>query len=224
MLINCPHYNFTYSNRGHSFENALIDGLSLLADGKKEILVGGVDEANTTVHRIVSQMGWTQKTQTRPESSEKPVLGEGATFFLMANENNGKAIAKLEGVETFRNPEDQKAINDKIGSFLKEHETGTEEIAALITGHNGDETDKIYDDDGIDSFFAGTPVVKFKHLSGEYFTASAFAFNLASNMLNKQEFYSLTTDVNKEKSQINKVLIYNHFNNANHTLALLSRC
>lgn len=79
-------YNMTYVNRGHSFEDALLDGMMRLADGEsKRILLGAFDELTPTVERITERMGWWRNHQK----------GEGAAFMTLTAEREAESVARV---------------------------------------------------------------------------------------------------------------------------------
>jgi len=73
------------------------------------------------------------------------------------------------------------------------------------------------------SLFASKQTINFKHLCGEYPTASAYALWLAAAIIKKGKVPAslLSKEINKS---VNKVLIYNHYLNKHHALYLLSAC
>ena len=73
LLRGIHSYNVTYVHRGLSFESALIDAAMQVAEGRRNILLGAVDEITPSSADIQRRLGMTREYE----------LGEGANFFLL---------------------------------------------------------------------------------------------------------------------------------------------
>ena len=73
LLRGIHSYNVTYVHRGLSFESALIDAAMQVADGKRNVLLGAVDEITASSADIQRRLGMTREYE----------LGEGANFFVL---------------------------------------------------------------------------------------------------------------------------------------------
>ena len=73
LLRGIHSYNVTYVHRGLSFESALIDAAMQVAEGRRNILLGAVDEITPSSADIQRRLGMTRQYE----------LGEGANFFLI---------------------------------------------------------------------------------------------------------------------------------------------
>ena len=114
-------------------------------------------------------------------------------------------------------------IEQQIKEFLSRNEMYIEDIDLLITGMNGDPaSDRVYHDI-IDAHFKNAGTVYFKHLTGEYHTASAFALWLASKSIQRQHCPAIATLRSPSGKEIRNILLYNHFRNINHSLILVSK-
>lgn len=83
-------YNVTYVNRGHSFEDALLDAMMRIADGEsRNILVGAFDEQTPSQHRIMERMGLFRND----------IDGEGAVFAHIRAERGEESIAEVSTIE-----------------------------------------------------------------------------------------------------------------------------
>ncbi len=79
-------YNVTYVNRGHSFEDALLDAMMRIADGESEnVLIGAFDEQTPSQHRIMERMGAFRKCND----------GEGTVFAHITAERNDASVAQI---------------------------------------------------------------------------------------------------------------------------------
>ncbi len=230
LLIKCHGYNFTYVHRGVSFESALLDAMTQFEMGElSDALVGGTDELTVNSFAITSRLGyWKRKpvdTKNLLDDRQRgTIAGEGATFFFLENYQNEHTYARLMGVTTFLKPASEKEVSKRVHDFLATAGLTTNDIDLVFMGLNGNpRTDQVY------KFLAGkdfadTPLAYFKHLCGEYHTASAFAAWLAAQVISTQLVPGAVCLKSSPKSTIYEhVLIYNHFMGNNHAFILLSR-
>jgi len=228
LMLQCHNYNNTYVHGGFSFESALLDAMMMLNEHEiNNALVGAADEIIDTSHFILSRFDLYKKeasTDTLFDVKTKgTIAGEGATFFTLSRERSGNDLSKLDAVTTFYKPADDSEIREQIAAFLAGQTIDIEEIDLIITGKNGDhENDAVYESLNT-SLFASKQTINFKHLCGEYPTASAYALWLAAAIIKKGKVPAslLSKEINKS---VNKVLIYNHYLNKHHALYLLSAC
>jgi 3-oxoacyl-[acyl-carrier-protein] synthase II len=227
LMLQCTRYNNTFVHRGFSFEHALLDAIMLLQEGEAaNVLVGGMDEITDTSHALLTRFGLYRRSPVSnldlyTGRSKGTIAGEGAAFFLLANrpagsdnarEGNGNAragsdYARLQGVTTFYKPGSNAEVERQILSFLAANSIDPDSIDLIITGANGDYTgDAIYRhlESGI---FKGKPFTPYKHLCGEYPTATAFALWMAADRI---------------RMGTRSILIYNHYMSVHHSLFLLS--
>ncbi|MBL6446524.1 beta-ketoacyl synthase chain length factor [Fulvivirga sp. 29W222] len=209
LMLQCSEDNFTYVNRGHSFENALADAMMRIYEGADHVLLGGTDEMTSEVHNILTHMNCGGNT----------LLGEGACFFMISNTKIDGAVC-IEGLDTVNYITTQQ-ITERVKSFLRRNNVDTNEVDALILGIGEGLGDPYYKEI-IQMFTPDIPVINFKEVTGEYFTASAYAFNVGSEMLRKQCIFPKILISGNNTSGLTKVLIYNHYQGVNHTISLLS--
>lgn len=229
LLLKCHNYNNTFVHRGASFENALIDAVTLLSEGDTDTaLVGAIDELTDTSYTLLSRFGLyktnlTDNISVYQDNSRGTLAGEGATFFLMSPIPSGNDYAKLEAVHTVYNPGSYPELEDSIRHFLSAHRIAMADIDLVITGqngHNGD--DRVYQELD-DRLFSKTPQARFKHLCGEYPTAAAFALWLAANMIKAGKVPSCMLSAPGPR-RLKRVLIYNHYQHKHHALYLIAAC
>lgn len=228
LVLGCPYHNFTFVQRGHSFENALQDGLLQLEEGANDVLVGGVDEATPTVFDILRKTACADKPLNRypimKATDQKPAWGEGASFFMLSSKPSEKALACIESTHTFYRPDTHTDITNQINLFLNKANTGLHDIDAVMMGYNGYQKDDLIYQALHQSLFKGKTILSFKNLCGEYFTASSFGHHLAANVLHKQEIFKNTLVAGDPHTPLGKILFYNHYKGQYHTLTLLSGC
>jgi len=226
IMMKCHGYNFTYVHKGFSFESALLDGMMQAQEMDGNFLIGGIDEMTERYYKRMSHLdGWKKEhiasSKFLDYQEEGVVPGEGSAFFLLSRQKEGKSYAKLEGMHTFYKPKDSDAIEQEINHFLKRNGQSIDDIDVVVLGLTGD---KAFDDSFNTlnkTYFTNQAQVYFKHLCGEYKTAASFAFWLACKMIHTGSIPDAVR-LNQIDRKPKRVLIYNHYNNVNHSLILLS--
>jgi len=230
LMLKNHNYNFTYVHRGFSFESALLDAMMQINSNEaSDILVGGIDELTDTSYAIMERMGfWKNKLAEESlygSNSRGSIAGEGSTFFVLSKQASGNS-ARITGLSTFYKPAGNQEVEKCIAEFLDSKTLKPADIDLVILGNSGD-----YKLDAPYRFlqtklFNRISQMYFKHLCGEYHTASAFAVWLGNTILKNQEIPKAVLSNNPEISAIRsfkRILIYNHFRNINHSLILLER-
>lgn len=228
LMLQCHNYNNAFVHRGFSFESALLDGMLLLQEKEaNNVLVGGIDEITNISHAILSRMGLYKREAVSSldlfaTKSKGTIAGEGAAFFLLANESSGNDYAILDGMHTFYKPTSVEEIAQQILFFLSAQSITINDIDLVITGKNGDlKNDAIYtalQNTILNKAF----LVNYKQLCGEYPTAVAFGLWVAINIIKTQTVPRVISKDSPKKLQ--KILIYNHYQNMHHSLLLVSAC
>ncbi len=194
-------YNVTYVHRGLSFESALLDGILKIGEGNSNVLVGAIDEITPVAYTIQKRLGLLKETQA----------GEGAQFFLLSSEKNGKTLGEVKGLETFVRPDSIEEIKDKILAFLERNNLTNHDIDWFISGKNGNrQQDAIYAYLE-NSLFSEAEHITFKNQCGEYHTASSYGL------------WKVITTFSEETNSARYALIYNHYQTINHSLILIRR-
>ena len=230
LMLQCNHYNNAFVHRGFSFESALLDGMMLLDEKEvSNVLVGAIDEITNISHTILNRMGlYKQGTVSNLDifktRSKGTIAGEGAAFFLLANEPSEADYAKLDGLKTFYKPTDIKEIENNITDFLAQYSINITDIDLVITGKNGDvKSDHIFEQLS-QTIFSKNTTVNYKNLCGEYPTASAFALWLGANILKNGKVPAVLNYNATKENMIRRILIYNHYQHIHHSLFLVSAC
>lgn len=227
--IGCKGYNFTYVHSAVSFESALLDAKMQLEDAEaRTVLVGGVDELvdhHVSTHRLI---GHIKKEAVGTMSVLKSgtsgaIFSEGAHFFVLSSKKRPSSHAQLMGVKTF-NSLSKTQLGDHVGHFLKEHGLSEGSIDLILLGYNGDVDFDGYYDTLAQGPFSQVPQAYFKHLSGEFDTASGFGFWLANKILKHGRVPDAVKLNEVRRPSIETVLIYNQYRGENHSLTLLKKC
>ena len=219
--LKCRGYNSTYVHRNISFESTLIDATLLLQEQSgSSYLVGGIDELTDTSFNILSRLDTFKTTETEQPAelygaaTPGTWAGEGATFFVVSNQATVTSYAKLLEVRTvsFGTPGEAAGIAKRM---LQAH--GYDQVDVLISGYNGDQENdaaaQVFETD----FGYHGEATRFKHLCGEYPTASAFALGLACELLASKRDAATP-------GPAKAILIYNRFQRAHQSLLLLAAC
>ena len=226
LLLQCQGYNQTYTQGAFSFEGALIDALLELKDSPAQtLLVGGVDEITHVSHAIQKRFGIFRAQGNNldlfPSSSKGTMNGEGAAYFVLTGEKSPDDHVRIDGLKTLYNPGGN--LQKEIISFLEQASLKSSDIDLILTGKNGDVSSDLVIDEITNSMFASSAVGVFKHLCGEYPTASAFALWLAIKSI-QQNFIPDTVVFKKGDRPVKRVLIYNPYFEKYHSLILVQAC
>ncbi len=227
--IGCKGHNFTYVHSTISFESALLDAkMQLEEDEANHILVGGVDELaahHENTHRLINHIKENPvETMSLLKSGTKgAVFAEGANFFLLSDETINSSHAQLIGLEVFNTlPKNQ--VSEKTSSFLKKNRLENSEIDLIVFGNNGDIEFDGYYEELAEGIFKNIPQAYYKHLSGEFDTASAFGFWLGNKILKNQSIPEAVQLNQLKAKKLETILLYNQYRGENHSLVLLKRC
>jgi len=207
-------YNTTYVHRGFAFESALIDaGMLVREQPGSSWLVGGVDEISGHNYRFEYAEGWYKKEDFSGRdlyTADSPgsIAGEGAALFLV-NDARAGALAQVKGIATLRG-EDENDVRTAMALFLGRQLPDGKKPDLLISGENGDNRALKWYQLCEAVLGQDVAVTRFKHLCGEYPTASAYALWLACTLPGKG-------------SSPQTILIYNNYKFSQHSLILIER-
>jgi hypothetical protein len=201
LLLGCQGYNQTYAHGAFSFESVLLDALiQSEEEPHKNILLGGVDEITNVSHTIQKRFGIFKDAAN----------GEGSSFMLV-NGKRGNSRACIEAVSTFYKP-DQNVLEQFVQTIERK-------IDLVLLGGSQDElfTAKLT------SRFSNSSIGYFKHLCGEYPVASAFAVNVAAEILKTQRLPDSIL-ATSPRSEIKNILILNQYFGTHQSAIFLSAC
>ena len=219
-------YNITHVHRGLAFENALMDTvMSLKEYPDTAYLLGCTDEISAYNYNIDTLAESFRKDPVSNSdlfttSAAGTIPGEGS-FMVWMNNQREDAIASLDAVRTVHT-EDPAMVLNVLKKFLSENFISGEMPDLLLTGENGDNRMLKYYE-AVESAFDDTvPVARFKHLCGEYCTASSFACWLSFQILTDGSIPPLVLKKNKSANPVQRILIYNNYRGAQHAFILVS--
>jgi len=227
LLLQCQGYNQTYTQGAFSFESSLLDALLELKDSPSQsLLVGGVDEITPISHALQKRFGIFKKGGNNLSLFERPgagtVNGEGAAYFVLSGEkSNGERVC-IDAVKMLYKPKDA-LLKEEITSFLEAASLKNTDIDFVVLGKSGDGKLDGKIDEISRMYFKDSSLGLFKHLSGEYPTASAFALWLAAKIIQENHIPDAVVSRNTNRP-LKRVLIYNPYFGTHHSLILLRAC
>ena len=185
-------YNMTHTQNSLSFEHALLDGMLLLNEEDKNVLVGAADEQIDILDKISDEL-----------NLAPILLTSGASFFILSNEKTEKVLAKITDVETIGFVQN---IPGAVDLFLKNNSLERTNIdQVLFCGSNDAD---LFVHSHFNHISYQTRFVDYGLYSGMYFTNSAFALHFAVDSM----------QINRD---IRNVLICNNLNKINLGLTLI---
>lgn len=219
-------YNVTHVHAGLAFENAVLDAIMQLnTNPSYSYLLGGVDEISSFHYNIETLAGTYKEEDISNKflyESDSPgyIVGEGAAMFVV-NTEAADSIAKLKAISTIHST-DIELVKQQLKIFLQQNLPAGTAIDLFLSGENGDNrTLPFYR--ACETLLADEPaIVRYKHMTGDFPTASALGLWYASEFLQqtvpKHMFKKKTT-----KTSYKNILLYNNFKGLQHSFILVSK-
>ncbi len=243
LLTHNHAYNNTHVHRGLAFENALLDAWMQAVDNlDATLIVGGVDEISD-YHLNIETLNGTFKADpcnnaTLYASTTKGGLaGEGAAMFRVGGRpvkaeagttepGSGAGAEAVQADKTYAvaitevdlfHSTDPAYVQGRLKGFI-----GADTPDLILTGENGDPAFKPF---YTAAEAANTTVARFKHMSGESPTASAFATWLAVHLLKTGAMLPehMIKHAGPSDKGFRNVLIYNAYQGRQHGLIRVKR-
>jgi 3-oxoacyl-[acyl-carrier-protein] synthase II len=228
IILGCKNYNFTYCQRGFSFENALLDAfLQCKEKQHTQTLVGGFDEISPNYYKVNDRIGMWKKEKISNLALLKhhtpgTIAGEFSAYFVIGNEATANNYCELKALESYYKPVNPEFLVEKVKDFSLEQ--GCEQPDLVIYGYSGDITEDYWMDALKDGLFNNVPRAYYKHLCGEHYTASAWATWLGAKVIKENRIPEICLLPGSAKPMaINKVLILNNYRCRNFSAILLER-
>ncbi|HMJ45881.1 MAG TPA: beta-ketoacyl synthase chain length factor [Ferruginibacter sp.] len=227
LLTHNHGYNITHLHLGLSFEYGMIDADMLLHENPSNTyLLGAVDDNSTSNYILEDKCGWYKKEDITGKelydvNTPGSIGGEAAAMF-MVNSNEKGAIAKILAVDTLHSL-DVSAVKEKMKQFIKKYLPAGESIDLFLSGENGDRRLLKYFLSCEEEAGPNITIARFKHLCGEYATATAMALWLGCEILSQQ---SIPDHMIKQKGSSDKfqnILIYNNCKGLQHGFVLMGK-
>jgi len=229
MYLKCTGYNNNFVSRGFAFETALHDAMLHLREKEADrVLLGAFDDVSPQQYGEYVRMGYFKKEEIDHlslfESKTTGTLqGEGVALFILSA---GKTLESLCQIKDFRmvyRPADYGVLSGELNDFLKANHVTTGDIDIVVNGVSGDAARDQWNLALQRDCFAHAAEVRFKHLTGEYATASSFALWLGAMILKNQTIPQavLATPIPPGRP-LRTVLVCNHFLERNYSFFLLT--
>lgn len=209
-------YNATYAHKGISFDSALYDAyLQFRLNKISSALVGGHDEMTETFYQILKKGGVI--------GFDNEICGEAAVSVVLS-EKQENAMSKLSGHRIIHQ-QGIDSLKEKVAKFLQGNGKTCSDIDFILTGISGyKENDEAYMLE-TKALFGDRPLLKYKNLFGDSFTASGIGFYVAAQCL-KSGFVPCNMFVNEKDITDKKpdnILIFNRSDGTNYSLTLLEK-
>ncbi|MDR6465547.1 beta-ketoacyl synthase N-terminal-like domain-containing protein [Chryseobacterium sediminis] len=225
--LQCHAYNFTYVNTSSSLEFSLLDAQLQINDGEAEnVLVGSTDEQTARTMELYCLNNTIKKEADLPADylhsiTNGVIWGEGASFFVVGKDKTESSYAKLKNIN-ISNKVELDEVQDFIQNFLAQNNLSTGDIDAVILGFSGDADSDVYYTKAMD-LFPNSSLLYYKHLSGEFNTASGFSTFIACHILKEQQIPEVMMINSEKKESVKNILLYNHLAGHDHSLVLLEK-
>lgn len=213
----CHGYNITFSHRSVSFDLALHDAaLWLQSEPATHAFVGAFDEVTSTYHVLLRRMGFVG-------NEGQVACGEAAAGFLLSKDKAG-AVCRLLG-QTVCRATTFEAAAARLSDILSAHRLAAADIDLVVSGVNGHiPHDAAYHHLCL-SACPEVPVVAYKPLFGECYSASALGFYVACRLLQQDVVppHLFASAVPSSPLRPTHILYLNHSQNSDYAFALLQR-
>jgi 3-oxoacyl-[acyl-carrier-protein] synthase II len=222
MMITCYAPNYTYSNRYFTFESSLLDGILMLQDNScKHVMVNAADEVIPSVHTITKRMQLWDRGECIDQKTTMPVtIGEGVVSAIISSEKKDSSLAQIKAFKLLYKLPAESSVENQLQAFLQEASLSVSDIDAVILGMNGDAlSDSYYQP--VRSLLANSTQVAYKHLFGESFTASSFAYWLGAHIIRTKKIEAACVLSDKQRTP-KRILVYNQFRGKYHSFCLLT--
>jgi 3-oxoacyl-[acyl-carrier-protein] synthase II len=227
MQTRCTGYNQTYVHRGSSFELALLDAQMLLQERAAEhVLVGCFDELTPDYFQVKHKIGyWKEELPDSLEllqhtGTKGTIAGEGSAFFTLSAQPQ-QALGVLRATAILNDPAPEEVLQ-QAEACLMQNGLSLADIDLFITGSNGASDQESVYQPIRSSLPDDTSVAGFKHLCGEYDTASGFGLWMAARLLCGEKFPAISF-LKKGQRPVRTILLVNQYILRNTSVMLITK-
>ncbi len=219
-------YNITHVHRGLSFENALQDAMMhAMEDPTRTYLLGGVDEISDYNYNIDFLSGCFKTEFTNNDTlygSDSPgtIAGEGAAMFIV-NGQKANALACIKALSVLNSRNEGELIKS-FSEFILANQIDWANIDLLISGENGDNRSDKFALAVEKTLPTEIGIVRYKHLTGEYPSASAFSLWLASHLAQGNKIPAHMIKKAGAKKDLRNILVYNCYQGLQHSFMFVT--
>lgn len=198
----CHGYNSTYSHRGVSFDSALFDAFI-------QLRVGDIANALVTANDEMTPVGFKILQRTGYVGLPGQVTASEASMAMILSEESEKALCEI--------------VDMKMSFGQPDTTTWPLHVDAVLVGLSGSEqNDQAYQ--AIRQRYASLPMLRYKHLFGECYSASGLGIYAAAHLLSQGMAPSfMRCDGKTAALPLNRLLVVNHSDGDNFSYVLMQR-
>ena len=169
-------YNTTYSHSACSFDWAVMDAWMQMRLGKiHTALVGGYEEMTPSCFALLQKTGYVGQPGMVP-------CAEMSMSMMLNTECGDNSMCQLAGV-AMGNLAHRGRMRQQLVQMLDAAHLTPGDVTAVMTGKNGNpDNDAVYAS-MVDELMPGAPLLRYKHLFGENYVASAMGVYAAAHCL-----------------------------------------
>lgn len=207
-------YNVTYAHKGISFDSALFDAYMQFLLGKTgSALIGGHDEMTPSYFTLLKKAGYLG-------CGGMVTAGETAVSIMLSSAKED-AMCEISSMRMLYRPTDAK-IASTIEKMLLESNLQSDGIGAIVTGVNGNKANDEAYRHIIEATRLNAPLLRYKHIFGESYTASGLGLYAAAHCLHKGEVPAhMIYEGDKEPQAGKAMLLINHSDGKTITFTLI---
>ena len=231
LHLKCHGYNCTYAHRGTSFDSSLLDALTQMRLGSiHSALVCGHEEMTPDYFKLLGKIGYWKQGELNEETlrrhdSTGSFSGSCSLNLLLTDSPSAQNMCAIQGMDFLYMPDKQR-VNDNLQRLLQRFNLSMSDISTVVMGLSGDQSnDEVYLDFAR-QHCADKPIVWYKHIFGESYCASAFGVYTGAVIIQRQRIPNHLIYKGEANAgiPIKHILVYNHFQNKDHSFILLSSC
>lgn len=227
--LKCYGYNNTLTQRGFSFESALLDGILQLENNDcNNVLVGGLDVVTDTYLQLADEYGFVNSSGFDSgayfsNQDNDRIVGEGSGFFTLSTTPSANSYAAIKGLECVFMDEPGREIVPNLSNFLRDQKIINTKIDLVVSGKG---FDHLFEGPYLKTegkLLRGIPHLYFKKYCGEYPTATTFGLWLSTQILKNQQIPDEEAIDEKIDRPIQNILLINSFAGNYFTFILLQK-
>lgn len=177
IKMKCNGYNITYAHKELSFESAMYDAwLQFRLRMIDSALVGGHDEMTPSYFKLLEKAGYL--------GQQSELAGETAVSFVIGSKPKDKHLCRFGGIRMMYCP-DNEEISRQLHELLDSANVPMDDVSGVLTSMNGNAGHDAYVSKLCGNLFSDIPLLRYKHLFGESYTASGLGLYVAATCLSK---------------------------------------
>ncbi len=224
--LGCNAYNNTHIQRNISFESALLEAQMLLKEGRQSVLLSANDEVTSSLFYLYWRLGlWRSHLGStlgvfKKRHAKGTFSGEGSVSCLLGTSPLSDTVIEIAAIDILHKPTSEK-FESRLNSLLDEAGMSIDDVSAVMLGKNGDIVNDTVYEVLRKRFFKKIPAIHYKHLCGEYSTASALGWYVAVRLLQSGRLSETVLPTKQLKEPLKSILLVNHSQSVNYSLVLL---